>query len=933
MKTKLLFTSLFLLNLPLLFSQIPQGFNYQALARDGANPVINTVIPVTITIQSDSLGGTIFWKELHSSVLTNDYGLFTLVIGKGERLTQSTAATFADIDWTVTPKFINTEILYKGVPKNMGSSRLFTVPYSMVAGDIGGSLDKLQVTGKTTSLDEALFEVKNNIGQTVFAVYNEGVRIYVDDGAKGSKGGFSIGGFGIDKGNSQNYLFVSSDSIRAYIGPKSGKASKGGFAIGGFDMTKAITNEQYLHVTRDSTRIFVNDGPTKAKKGGFSIGGFDNTKGTQTVTPFTSLTPDNYFIGHNSGLKNLTGLFNSFVGYETGYGNESGSWNSLFGFQSGFSNTTGSGNLFLGYQSGYSNTGGSNNTFMGYKSGYKNTTGDKNSFLGSFTGENNTTGGGNTFSGIYAGNSNTIGNNNIFFGTNSGFANTEGNNNIFIGSESGQYNTTGNYNTFLGYRAGHVNNANNNVFIGNDCGYSNTTGNVNVFIGYAAGRSNTTGSGNMYLGNGSGHFSIDGESNVFIGERAGYNNISGSDNVFIGYLAGMKGTDTWGNVCIGFQSGQELTLAYSNVFVGENTGRKTTWGEGNVFVGNQAGESNVTGSWNVHIGTGAGQYADADDNIFIGFGSGYRTTTGNTNVFLGNQSGTNNLTGGNNVYIGNGAGYINTAGSGNVFIGKGAGWNEAGSNKLYIDNSNTTTPLIYGDFNTDNLTINGNLSAASTYFRLNTNPGTGTTPTNYCYQGSALSTSKQFAFAVNDALWVTGPSFYDSYLNLNTSGSPALYIADDEALWYNGTYFSWGYGGTYNYFARKVAIGANVNSGYALYVSGSSYTTGTWASSDARFKNDIRDISDPVDMVMKMRGVNYLWKSDEYSDKGFPAGRHYGVIAQEIEKVIPGIVNEGPDGEKAVAYNEIIPFLIEAIKKQQSQIDELEKKVAHLSKK
>jgi len=45
-------------------SQVPQGFNYQAIARDGSgNPILNTNIPVRLTIRSDSLEGTVFWQE------------------------------------------------------------------------------------------------------------------------------------------------------------------------------------------------------------------------------------------------------------------------------------------------------------------------------------------------------------------------------------------------------------------------------------------------------------------------------------------------------------------------------------------------------------------------------------------------------------------------------------------------------------------------------------------------------------------------------------------------------------------------------------------------------------------------------------------------------------------------------------------------------
>jgi uncharacterized protein (TIGR02145 family) len=237
-------------------AQIPQGFNYQAIARDASgNPLINTALPVTITIQSDSLGGTIFWEELHSSVTTNSFGLFSLVIGKGARQSSSSVASFSDINWAITPRFIRTQIFYKSELLNMGTSRLWSVPFSMSAGELSGPVDKLEVAGKTDLNDEALFEVKNKDGQIIFAVYNKGVRVFVDEGAKGIKGGFAIGGFGAEKVNSQPLFVVSPDSIRAYIDPNAGKTVKGGFAIGGYASGKEGTGEEYLRVTTDSVKV------------------------------------------------------------------------------------------------------------------------------------------------------------------------------------------------------------------------------------------------------------------------------------------------------------------------------------------------------------------------------------------------------------------------------------------------------------------------------------------------------------------------------------------------------------------------------------------------------------------------------------------------------------------------------------------------------
>ncbi len=118
----------------------------------------------------------------------------------------------------------------------------------------------------------------------------------------------------------------------------------------------------------------------------------------------------------------------------------------------------------------------------------------------------------------------------------------------------------------------------------------------------------------------------------------------------------------------------------------------------------------------------------------------------------------------------------------------------------------------------------------------------------------------------------------------------------------------------------NVGIGTTNPGTYKLYVAGSAYATGTWQSSDISFKKDIKAIESPLDKILNIKGVSYSWKTNEYKEKGFDDGRHYGVIGQEIEKVMPEIVKEDPEGYKGVAYTELIPILIEAVKEQQKVI-------------
>lgn len=84
--------------------------------------------------------------------------------------------------------------------------------------------------------------------------------------------------------------------------------------------------------------------------------------------------------------------------------------------------------------------------------------------------------------------------------------------------------------------------------------------------------------------------------------------------------------------------------------------------------------------------------------------------------------------------------------------------------------------------------------------------------------------------------------------------------------------------------------------------------------SDENLKKDISTVDGAVDKVKQLRGVDYTWKESEE--------KSIGVIAQELREVLPELVSESENG-LSVNYNGIIGVLIEAIKEQQRQIDEL----------
>ncbi|WP_420387243.1 tail fiber domain-containing protein [Roseivirga sp.] len=102
------------------------------------------------------------------------------------------------------------------------------------------------------------------------------------------------------------------------------------------------------------------------------------------------------------------------------------------------------------------------------------------------------------------------------------------------------------------------------------------------------------------------------------------------------------------------------------------------------------------------------EFLSNNGSVFIGEGTGL-SSTGAGNLALGSEAMKNNTSGRFNVAIGYRALRQNTTGQGNVAIGYNAGFNETGNNKLYIDNSNTNSPLVWGDFSSDLVNINGKL--------------------------------------------------------------------------------------------------------------------------------------------------------------------------------------------------------------------------------
>ncbi|MDG1427156.1 MAG: tail fiber domain-containing protein [Flavobacteriales bacterium] len=102
---------------------------------------------------------------------------------------------------------------------------------------------------------------------------------------------------------------------------------------------------------------------------------------------------------------------------------------------------------------------------------------------------------------------------------------------------------------------------------------------------------------------------------------------------------------------------------------------------------------------------------------------------------------------------------------------------------------------------------------------------------------------------------------------------------------------------------------------------GDLFAGGQLLSSDRRFKRDIVTVKNALSKVLQLRGVNYYWKQQEFPNRNFDEKLELGLIAQEVELIIPEIVAEAEDGYKAVEYQKLVALLIEAIKEQQTIIE------------
>jgi Chaperone of endosialidase len=302
-----------------------------------------------------------------------------------------------------------------------------------------------------------------------------------------------------------------------------------------------------------------------------------------------------------------------------------------------------------------------------------------------------------------------------------------------------------------------------------------------------------------------------------------------------------------------------------------------------VYLGASAGNTSNTGSLNVGVGNNAlSAITTATDQVAVGAGALGKTTTGNFNTAVGSAALFNNTTGNNNVAVGTSTMFSNTTGSHNAVLGVFS----LNKNTTGIQNTSIGKEALNDNTTGSNNTVVGYLAGEGI-----------TTGSNNTIIGSGF-TALAGATANNI---IIGDGSGNRRINVLANGNIGLNNVNNPLS------------------PIQHSTGATLS------------TAGVWTNaSDKRLKHDIKDSKYGLKDVMKIRAVDYKMNSDNSAQ--------VGLIAQELKTIVPEVVS-GKEGDVAkgetlgVSYGNLVPVLINAIKEQQKQIEDLRKEVQILKAK
>jgi hypothetical protein len=698
----------------------------------------------------------------------------------------------------------------------------------------------------------------------------------------------------------------------------------------------------------------------------------------------------NSLFGYNAGYLVTSGARNVALGYNALYGNSngvSGNSNVALGFNSLQGNSSGSGNLAMGENALYTNEDGGYNVGLGHASLYANTSGSYNIALGYYALVSNTTADNNIAIGQNALSQSVTGASNIGIGTRAlGF--TAASNNIALGYNAAYYynsGSAGNYansianNIFIGHDVRPLTATDQNeIVIGNSPGALGTGSNGQIGLGTNStliGNSLTQQSkiyGALTIVAPSALANLNGHSSSIVAQNAitsGYN--GGVLNLIAGNGVGSgNGGDV--NITPGTTSGSgaagKLVVSSEMLLNGISAGKGKGTGTNNAVFGLTAFDNNTTGMYNSSFGTSAlnNNTTGAYNTAMGSFGIAGLSGSSNYNTSLGYQSG---------LYIADGSTLLSSSNQ-SVFIGAGAKAKQANASNEIVIGYNTVG-------NGSNTTTIGNASTTATYIPSSLYVGGATTgstltvgksdgtiagtimvnPETTGNEGGQINFKKSLNGSSND--WFIdqyGGAIITESSTINRGGPRLRFLpskADANAEAYGFAINEYGnmgigiiprapapivggdeskldVGGNATFYGKlNSSVGAATNVGietdgmiraWGKIETQASFTSGSFSTtSDKRLKANIINLANAMDTLNMLRPVRYD-KRYRVSDSAYQI-KEFGFIAQELEKVLPQLVEKGTDKDQilSVNYISIIPLLTKAMQEQDAVIKDAQK--------
>jgi hypothetical protein len=623
---------------------------------------------------------------------------------------------------------------------------------------------------------------------------------------------------------------------------------------------------------------------------------------------------DQIKIGNKAGYDNF-GENSTFIGTfagESSYANDNAV---LLGHEAGrYASNTTSNVVFVGESAGRYASDASGSVFIGTKAG------DSSKFQLSYSDRS-------VAIGAEAGREAFVAPQSVMIGNSTGFSASFANNSVMIGSKAGYFAQTAQYSILLGYRSGYaITTADsvgvNNIIIGNNISLpSSTTNSLNIG-GVLFGTGLYDDSSNNFETNppltgsvANGRIGINKVLPTATLDVSGSAIITGSLTVTNGITGSLFGTASWATNAISTPNAFTLGGSPFVGYVPYANGNLTFTNSGIYYSSTNIGigTTSIQGKFHVHQSTNLGG------------------TTGNNLILqtLQNTGGS----GGNLVYIKDYAvrdatgtdwttwrhhnsididGVYNTPGTNTRTF-----WErDPNAGVHYFGNSTTTTLTV--DAGNNSVGVGGATeSGVALMATVNNNAFGSTAILNNTNSGTSALAQLQFRTATQPSTPFVIHQFNNgATVQLTNVANASVAIGTN-----NTTRVTITNGG---------AMGLGVTPTNTLGRFEASNDIVAYSSSDKNWKTNIKNINSPLEKISQINGVEFDWIEDEpvHGNKGHDVG----VIAQEIEQILPEIVQTRESGMKAVQYDKMIPLLVECIKDQQKQIEELKQIINGITK-